>query len=603
MEFPFNSSQNLKININVAMFVALAIGVMWMKNDCIKLVRGDGLAAMDAWEVVVANAGVSAMHLAVMSSGKALIFDRTDYGPSQIRLPDGRCRNDSNDRALKLDCWAHSVELDLATFSVRPLEVLSDTWCSSAAFLSDGTLLQTGGFNDGAHVVRKFSPCTQVLQKTDSKGTLQSYIREYKKMSDESYISNDSSCDWVELSAALSVNRWYASDQILPDNRVIIVGGRRAFSYEFFPKQATSIHAAPGAISLPFLVETNDLAVENNLYPFLHLSTDGNLFIFANRDAILLEYNTGVVVRRFPTIPGGSRSYPSSGSSIMLPVMYSDGFIAAEVMVCGGAAEGAFQKANGGDYTEAENTCGRISLINPNSTWVMEEMPKGRVMGDMILLPTQEVLIINGAENGTAGWRLARNPSFSPFLYKPFADDSTPRFETLSPSSIARLYHSTAALLPDGKILVAGSNPNVGYDLGPATDTFYPTELRIETYTPYYLHASYDALRPTNISVSSNTTFSYNSTNLQVKFFVMHRIDNLQIVLYSPPFTTHAFSMNQRLLVLQPINVTAEANVAGLFIVNVGAPPNPIVAPPGYYLLFVVNAHIPSKGSWVQLTT
>eukprot|EP00250_Pteridium_aquilinum_P029921 c40335_g1_i1 orf=14-1786(-) len=581
MKIFFTSSQ--KFRINVLMFAVLAINIMLMNvhdiSDCIKLVKGDSLDALDAWEVKVVNAGVSAMHLAIMRSGKALIFDRTDYGPSAIRLPNGRCRNDSNDKALKLDCWAHSVELNLTTFSVRPLEILSDTWCSSGAFTSDGTLLQTGGYNDGARVVRQFSPCTHAAEN----------------------ISNETVCDWVELPTALSVSRWYASDQILPDNRVIIVGGRRAFSYEFFPQMSTSVNDVPGAVSLPFLIETNDLTAENNLYPFLHLSTDGNLFMFANRDAILLDYKTGAVARRFPTMPGGSRSYPSSGSSVMLPLTYIDRFVAAEVMVCGGAVQGAFEKANKGVYIEADNTCGRISLVDPNSTWVMEEMPRGRVMGDMILLPTQEILIINGAHNGTAGWGSARNPSYSPFLYKPFVN-SAHRFDTLSPSTIPRLYHSTAALLPDGKVLVAGSNPNIGYDFGPTTDAFYPTELRIETYTPYYLHASYDALRPTNVSLS-NTTFGYNSTDLVVKFFVMQGVNvssGPQIVLYSPPFTTHSFSMNQRLLVLEPTNVTT---LGKLFYVNVGAPPTPIVAPPGYYLLFVINSHIPSEGSWVQLIT
>eukprot|EP00249_Psilotum_nudum_P034231 c5294_g1_i1 orf=196-810(+) len=161
-----------------------------------------------SWELIIENGGVSAMHMTLTPANTILMFDRTDYGPSQMKLPASRCRNDSKDLALKVDCYAHSIELDLLTDTVRPLEVLTDTWCSSGAFLSNGTFVSTGGYNDGAEAIRYFMPCS------------------------------DGSCDWYELSVKLGVSRWYASNQILPDNRIVVVGGRRAFSYEFFPPSA-----------------------------------------------------------------------------------------------------------------------------------------------------------------------------------------------------------------------------------------------------------------------------------------------------------------------------------------------------------------------------
>jgi hypothetical protein len=47
------------------------------------------------------------------------------------------------------DCTAHSAVLDLGTNTIRPLYIETDTWCSSGQFNGDGTLVQTGGDNDG----------------------------------------------------------------------------------------------------------------------------------------------------------------------------------------------------------------------------------------------------------------------------------------------------------------------------------------------------------------------------------------------------------------------------------------------------------------------
>ncbi|KAL0352062.1 UNVERIFIED_CONTAM: hypothetical protein Scaly_1594900 [Sesamum calycinum] len=125
-----------------------------------------------------------------------------------ISLPNNQCRNDPNDLTLKVDCTAHSVEYDVASNSIRPLNVLTDVWCSSGSAMPDGSLMQTGGFNDGDRNVRVYKPCS------------------------------DDSCDWQEFDVALRQKRWYATNHILPDGRQIIVGGRGQFSYEFYPKKA-----------------------------------------------------------------------------------------------------------------------------------------------------------------------------------------------------------------------------------------------------------------------------------------------------------------------------------------------------------------------------
>ncbi|KAA8528715.1 hypothetical protein F0562_036070 [Nyssa sinensis] len=474
-------------------------------------------AAAGQWTFLNPNIGISAMHMQLLNNDRVVIYDRTDFGRSNISLPNGKCRIDPNDTALTTDCTAHSVEYDVATNSIRPLMVLTDVWCSSGALMSDGRLIQTGGFNDGDRVVRVYRPCT--------------------------------GCDWEEIKSGLTQRRWYATNHILPDGRQIVIGGRRQFNYEFYPK----IAGATTAYNLPFLVQTNDPKIENNLYPFVFLNVDGNLFIFANNRAILFDYLKDVVVKTYPEIPGGDpRTYPSTGSSVLLPLKNLQGLaMEAEVLVCGGAPKGSYTSAVNGNFVGALNTCGRIKITDPSPQWVMETMPLARVMGDMVLLPTGDVLIINGGSAGTAGWEYGRNPVFQPVIYRPNSPIGS-RFEVQNPTTIPRMYHSTAILLRDGRVLIGGSNPHITYNF---VGVLFPTELSLEAFSPSYLDSTVVDLRPKIVLPVSQTKLRYGQ-RIAIRFTV---------------------------------------------IVGVMAPGSSILAPAGYYLLFVVHQDIPSEGIWVQI--
>lgn len=519
-------------------------------------------AAGGQWQLLQQSIGISAMHMQLLHNDRVVIFDRTDFGPSNLSLPAGKCRSDPNDTALKEDCTAHSAEYDVATNTFRPLTVQTDVWCSSGAAMPDGRLVQTGGFNDGERKVRIYKPC--------------------------------SDCDWKEIDLGLAARRWYATNHILPDGRQIVVGGRRQFNYEFYPKSAS----ASNVYSLPFLVQTNDAKIENNLYPFVFLSTDGNLFVFANNRAILLDYVKNQVLKTYPEIPGGDpRSYPSTGSAVLLPLKnLRANPVQAEVLVCGGAPKGSYSQATKGTFVGALNTCARIKITDPNPQWVVETMPKARVMGDMTLLPNGHVLIINGGALGAAGWELGRNPVLNPVIYKP---DKTvgSRFELQNPSSIPRMYHSTAIVLRDGRVLVGGSNPHVYYNF---TGVLFPTELSLEAFSPSYLEAQFSNLRPKIISPTSQTKLVY-AQKLAVRFAVTGTLaaNSLSVTMVAPSFTTHSFSMNQRLLVLGAENVTNLGKTT--YEVQVTTPGSGNLAPSGYYLLFVVHHEIPSLGIWVQI--
>ncbi|PKI67926.1 aldehyde oxidase GLOX [Punica granatum] len=512
------------------------------------------------WRLLHESIGISAMHMQLLHNNKVVMFDRTDFGRSNLSLPGNQCRDDPRDTVLRTDCTAHSILYDIKTDTFRPLMVHTDTWCSSGGVLPNGTFVQTGGYNDGDHAIRTFEPC------------------------------DDNSCDWVELQNYLSQRRWYATNQILPDGRIIIVGGRRQFNYEFYPRQNPS---SSGSIWLNFLLETRDDA-ENNLYPFVHLLPDGNLFIFANTRSISLDYKKNIVVRQFPQMPvDDPRNYPSSGSSVLLPLDENKS-IEVEILICGGAPRGSYEQAGQGNFMRASSSCGRIKATDGNPSWVMEDMPTARVMGDMLLLPTKDVIIVNGAEYGTAGWEFGHSPVTRPIIYRPYGLPDW-RFSVMSPASRPRLYHSSAILILDGRILVGGSNPHVYYNF---TNVEYPTDLSLEAFAPPYLSTEYDRIRPKIISAPA---ILRHGQAFSLSFYVPEYLtaDVLSVNIIAPSFTTHSFSMSQRMVVLKLVGVLRLSS--DTYNLTTVGPSTAEIAPPGYYMLFVVHEGIPSAGSWVNI--
>ncbi|CAI0412893.1 unnamed protein product [Linum tenue] len=527
-------------------------------------------ASQGQWRLLQSNLGISPMHMQLLHNNKVVMFDRTDSGRSNLTFSDGRCRFDPDDTQLQIDCTAHSVLYDVTTNKIRPLTIQTDTWCSSGAVLPNGTLLQTGGFHDGDHVVRMFTP----------------------------RYGDDDNNDWVEYPDYLNRRRWYATNQILPDGRVIIVGGRRQYNYEFYPSDSKLYW-------LDFLRETRDGRNENNLYPFVHLLPDGNLFIFSNTRSILFDYDGNRVLTEFPEIPGGDpRNYPSSGSSVLLPLVENatapTSIEVVEVMVCGGAPQGAVRSARAGEFARAISSCGRLRVSDRNPNWEMETMPLERVMGDMLLLPTGDVIVINGAGRGTAGWENGREPVTAPVIYRPSAPQIW-RFSVMAASPTARMYHSSAILLGDGRILVGGSNPHVFYNF---TGVLYPTELKLDAFSPPYLSPAYDPVRPRIVGVraaAAPAAVRGYGEEIRVSFCVTRYLTRsaVSVRIVAPSFTTHSFAMNQRMVVLRIVDVKQKAS--DMYTVTVVGPSTAEIAPPGYYMMFVVHAGIPSSCIWIKL--
>ncbi|KAL2342547.1 hypothetical protein Fmac_003832 [Flemingia macrophylla] len=534
--------------------------------------KGKGDFKVDSlghWDLISQNMGVSAMHINLLPTNKIIAFDALIYRVSRIKLPEGApCipyRDDATQQD-KLDCYAHAVEYDIETNQVRPLQInAGDPWCSSGGVAPDGTFVGTGGFFTGARSVRYLGPDCQ-------------------------------DCQWREYNDVLAADRWYATQQILPNGEFFLIGGRKSFNYEFVPKEGQRQGGKP--YFFPFLYETSDLD-ENNLYPFVHLSTDGNLFIFANNRSVLLNPTSHKIVRTLPVLPGGARNYPASGMSALLPIDLNLPAIKAEVIVCGGNLPGAFRLADTAKiFLPALQDCNRITITDSFPKWDSELMPSRRTMGDLLNLPSGELLFINGATMGTSAWWDADEPNYTPVLYKS-NEPKGARFTVLKESQIARMYHSTSAVLPSGKVWVSGSNTHDTYR---DVDKF-PTETRVEAFSPPYLDVNFDMYRPQINEETLDKELTYDGF-FETRFSIQDRSaaltkSDIKVSILSPPFTTHGFSMGQRLLFLKVDELVAETE--GTYRVRFEAPPSGEIAPPGYYLLFVVHRGLPGKGMWVHI--
>lgn len=195
------------------------------------------------------------------------------------------------------------------------------------------------------------------------------------------------------------------------------------------------------------------------------------------------------------------------------------------------------------------------------------------------------------------GWTNALNPAFSPVLYYTYASPGY-RMVAMAPTTIARMYHSTANLMQDGRIFIAGSNPHQFY----VFDSEFPTELRVESFSPPYLSAAHDALRPTVTASPLQITYGAPFTVTVALPLPLVVTGTMEVNLVSAPYSTHSFQQGQRVVSLAaspPVQV-AQATV---YQISATAPFGPSLAPPGYYMLFAVNQAIPSTAVWVLLAT
>ncbi|KAF8673870.1 Copper radical oxidase [Rhizoctonia solani] len=418
---------------------------------------------------------------------------------------------------------------------------------------------------------------------------------------------NDGNCDIYESPSRirLTSSRWYPSSCRLSDGSAIIVGGAYGGgwtnfdalnnpTYEFYPPK--NINGFNGLqIPMKFLLDT----LPHNMFPHVILLPDNQLFMAANSKAMKFNWETNTETR-LPDLPNKQITvYPMSAPAVLLPLTWENNY-KPEVVIFGGSQLADTVKENEvSSQSPTSKQASRIALDAAGiaNGWSYDEMPEGRVMADATILPDGKVLIMNGAKTGTAGYgnvpdqigqSNADNPAFTPVLYDPAAPAGS-RFSSagMPTSNIARLYHSVSTLLPDGRVMIAGSNPNADVETRP-----YKTEYQVEYISPPYMTKT----RPTYTGLPAAWNYGQNIT-LSVTLPASLNPPSITVSLMDLGFSTHGVHMDMRMIKLK---ATLSSNRKSLVITG---PPNASIYPPGPAWVYVLSNGVPSKAQKVLIGT
>ena len=350
---------------------------------------------------------------------------------------------------------------------------------------------------------------------------------------------------------SMAHGRWYPTATVLGNGQVMTFSGLTETGET---NTAVEIYTVGSGWSTQYTASWTP-----PLYPRMTLLSNGNVFFSGSTpEAWTFDPATQVWTTGPYTNYGGTRTY---GTTVLLPLSPSNSY-APKIMIMGGGSP-------------ATATTELISPLASSPSWAYgPSMSQPRIEMNATILPSGNILALGGSQIDEDGTTASLNAD----LYDP----STNTFSSAGANVYPRLYHSSSILLPDATVLLVGSNPTRGV-----------YEEHMEIYSPAYLFTSSGSLatRPTITSVTPGV-IGYGAT-FQVQTPQASTISSA--VLMRPGAVTHAFDMDQRLINL--------SYTVGSGVLTVTAPPNGNVAPPGYYMLFILNSSgVPSLATFVQLS-
>lgn len=358
----------------------------------------------------------------------------------------------------------------------------------------------------------------------------------------------------------MNIARGYQGNTILSDGSVLTLGG--AWSGGESAKNAEIWSASgwrllPNIPIAPFIGPDPRGTYRGDNHLWLFLQANGRVF-HAGPDAHMHWIDTAGSGQIIDAGSRGNDDYSMNGNAVLYDV--------GKILKVGGAPAYEDIDANAASY---------IIDLNAKSVRQIAPMHYARAMHNSVVLPNGQV-VITGGQTYVKLFSDDRS-----VLMAELWDPKTEAFSKLSPMKIPRNYHSFSLLLPDGRVLVGGGG------LCGACTTNHPN---VEILTPPYLLKAdgTPAPRPAITSAPPVGTYGGNitvTTDSAVASFALVRLSAV----------THSVNNDQRRVPLKSSSVDGRSHQ--LTIPNIRG-----LLPPGYYMLFAMNAAgVPSVSTSLQI--
>ncbi len=437
----------------------------------------------------------------------------------------------------------------------QPLPII---FCSGHAYLADGRLLVAGGSKQGQQLGLKFTYIFNPGSETWSVATNPT-TGQPQPMADGRYYPTLTTLGEDPLYGRILAMSGNLENQQLPNKDPEI----------YNPVSGWSKMQNPGMAQQPF----------DDWYPSAHIipfGVDAGKVFYSSPMKQAYKFNP-----YFDGKPNGSYWYSVGNqrtikrnhcNSVLLPLL--PGSAAQKVLIAGGADD---------EFGTGLNSAEIINLSDSNPQWTSAgQMAFARINANAIILPNDTILLAGGNQIGQSEAAIFRAEIY---------DVETGTWRLAAPAKRRRAYHSTAFLMPDGKVWMSGTLFGNPPPIGEISEN------NIEIYSPGYLFEGTkpEFMDPPPSIINYGSQFSIKTTE---------PIAAIRLIRFGS--VTHSLDMDQRSVGLSftpgPLNHG--------YPYTVTAPANANIAPPGLFMLFVLRPKsasssgqtmIPSEGKIVRL--
>jgi hypothetical protein len=345
------------------------------------------------------------------------------------------------------------------------------------------------------------------------------------------------------LGPNMAGGRWYPTVTPLNNGEMLITSGR-VDTPEVRTLAGNLRTLSTAALGLP-------------LYPWIDVAPSGLAF-YSGPDQTLRTLN-----------PAGTGAWQSLGSRDAINRDYGGHalFDVGKILVAGGGAS-----TKDARVVDVNGPAPQVSATAP--------MAYGRRQHNLTVLADGTVLATGGNSSGASLVDLNAGV-YAAEQWNP----ATGQWRTLASMQITRQYHSTALLLPDGRVFSSG-----GGICGTCDQVGYLAK-NAEIFSPPYLFQPDGTLAPRPSIDAAPSSTSYGAP---MEIATGDPVSIRKVALVRLGAVTHSNNMEQRYVPL--------SFAAGTTSITATAPPNANIAPPGFYMLFIIDANgVPSVARMVSL--